>query len=233
MANIESNAGDRYLRFLLVMVVAVGFAMVVAVCLYRFQFGGDFAESSDKWSDFGGYVGGIFGPLVSFVTLLAVLKTVYMQRELLDAQKSEFEHMNALQQQTFESQLNQMTNAASDARVLQVSAAQDTAIKVVDQHISIYERVWDRHNESAYRFRDDEAQRSPLPDDQEFLDDILSHRNEARIAIDMLVQLSIELAVGDFRTPHLVRKSLALGLDKIRIDIKARRENNDDQVELG
>lgn len=233
MAKIKSDADDRYLRFSLFMVFAVGLAVIVAVCLYRSQFGGDFSGSSDKWSDFGGYVGGIFGPLVSFVTLLAVLKTVYIQRELLDAQKSEFEHMNALQQQTFESQLNQMTSAASDARALQVSAAQDTAIRVVDQHISIYEKVWDRHNESAYRFRDDEAQRSPLPDDQEFLDDILLHRNEARIAIDMLMQLSTELAISDFRTPHLVRKSLALGLDKIRNDLKARLENNDDQIELG
>lgn len=233
MTGAETLTRDRFISFLLYSVAGVVIAIIIAVCLYRSKFGGELAAASAEWSNFGGYIGGIFGPLVSFVTLLAVLKTVFMQRELLDAQKSEFELMNALQQQTFDSQLNQMTKAASDARILQVSAAQDTAIKVVDQHISIYERVWDRHNDSAYRFRDDEAQRSPLPDDQEFLDDILLHRNEARIAIDMLVQLSIELAVTDFRTPHLVRKSLALGLDKIRTDIKARRENNDDQVELG
>ena len=219
MVDPERNKRDRYLEFLLISVFAVTLAVVVAVHLYRSKFGGGLAITSSEWSNFGGYIGGIFGPLVSSVTLLAVLKTVYMQRELLDVQKTEFKHMNALQQQTFDTQLNQMTRAASDAKALQVSAAQDTAIKVVDQHISIYERVWDRQNESAYRFNQDESQRSSLPGDEAFLDSILRHRDVARSVIDQLVHLSVELAVTEFQTVHHVRKSLALGLERIRTNI--------------
>ncbi|SDT98113.1 hypothetical protein [Pseudomonas yamanorum] len=234
MINTDRSIQDRYLGFLLFSVFAVTLALVIAVVLYRSKFGGGLSITSGEWSNFGGYIGGIFGPLVSFVTLLAVLKTVYMQRELLEVQKAEFKSMNVLQQQTFDTQLNQMTKAASDARVLQVSAAQDTAIKVVDQHISIYERVWDRQNESAYRFDRDEGHRSSLPGDEAFFDSILRHRDEARFAIDQLARLSVELAVTEFRNVHDVRKSLALGLDRIRTSIlSGHNDESDKRPEVG
>ena len=231
MSETTSRPADRSLNYLVFVIVAVVLAMLVAVFLYRSKFGGELAVTSDEWSNFGGYIGGVLGPLVSFVTLLAVLKTVYMQRELLDAQKDEFVRMNALQQQTFDTQLNQMTKAASDARILQVSAAQDTAIKVVDQQISIYERVWDRHNESAYRFEQDESQRSSLPGDEAFFESILQHRDEARIAINQLMQLSVNLAVSDFRSVHQVRKCLAMGLDSIRTNIISQRDESESEQE--
>lgn len=223
MSETKQGAGDKSLNYLVAVIVAVILAVFVAVYLYRSTFGPELAGTSGEWSNFGSYIGGVFGPLISFVTLLAVLKTVYMQRELLDAQKEEFTRMNALQQQTFDTQLNQMTKAASDSRILQVSAAQDTAIKVVDQHISIYERVWDRHNESAYRFNRDESHRSSLPGDEVFFENILQHRDEARIAIDELMRLSVNLAVSEFHSVHQVRKCLALGLDSIRTTIISQR----------
>ncbi|NMY81639.1 hypothetical protein HBO01_23450 [Pseudomonas rhodesiae] len=224
MSKAKQGAGDKSLKYLVAVIGAVILAVFVAVYLYRSTFGPELSVRSVEWSNFGSYIGGVFGPMISFVTLLAVLKTVYMQRELLDAQKEEFARMNALQQQTFDTQLSQMTKAASDARILQVSAAQDTAIKVVDQHISIYERVWDRHNESAYRFNRDECHRSSLPSDEVFFESILRHRDEARIAIDELMRLSVNLAVSEFRNVHQVRKSLALGLDSIRTTIISGRD---------
>lgn len=231
MANTVRSSRDRYLGFLLFSVLCLTLSVVVAVLLYRSKFGGGLSLISSEWSNFGAYIGGIFGPLVSFVTLLAVLKTVYMQRELLDVQKDEFKSMNALQQQTFDSQSSQMIRAASDAEALQVSAAQDTAIKVVDQHISIYERVWDRQNESAYRYSRDGLKQSLLPDDEAFLDSILHHRDVARSAIDQLVHLSVELAVTEFQTVHQVRKSLDLGLKRIRTKI-LDEQHIDDQGSL-
>lgn len=197
-------------------------SLVIAVALYSFKFRGGLSDNSTDWSNFGSYMGGIFGPLVSFVTLLAVLKTVYLQRELLDAQGEEFNRMNILQQQTFEATLNQMANAASDARKLQVSAAQDTAIKVIDQHVSGYERNWDRHNEAAYRFNSSERSRAVAEDDEDFLQSILLHRDYTRQAIDQLVDLSIFISVTDFRTVHDVKTQLALGLARITNDFKDR-----------
>lgn len=124
MTKIESFKKDPSLRYLGFSVVIVCLAMIIAVLLYRHKFGGDLAVSSEEWSNFGGYVGGIFGPLISFVTLLAVLKTVYMQRELLDAQQKEF---NLL----MDKQDEQLVHAKSEANRTKVQAYQATLLNAL------------------------------------------------------------------------------------------------------
>jgi hypothetical protein len=202
--------------------VSILISLAIAIWVYRLKFGGVLSNNSADWSNFGSYMGGIFGPLVSFVTLLAVLKTVYLQRELLDTQSKEFDRMNQLQQQTFDASLNQMTSAASDARKLQVSASQDTAIKVIDQHLSIFDRSLTRQNEILYKLMD--THNSDLSDEgriarKDIFDNAIRRKNKASSTIDRLAELSTAMAVTDYRTSDQVRKELLSGLDKIKNDI--------------
>ena len=79
--------------FSLFLVVVVIVSVVLAVVLYRQSFGSGLSLEPNNWSAFGGYMGGVFGPLISFLTLLAILKTIRLQKELLDTQRTEFEAM--------------------------------------------------------------------------------------------------------------------------------------------
>ncbi len=107
--------------FSIFLVAAVAVALLVAVVVYRISFSGDLSVSSNDWSAFGSYIGGIFSPLISFLTLLAILKTIGLQKKLLETQRHEFDAMQALQVRTLDSQLAQIkrSNFDADRRVVE------------------------------------------------------------------------------------------------------------------
>ena len=57
--------------------------LVGSVTLY-FGRGGVLPSSPEDWANFGTYAGGIAGPLLSFVALIAIVRTMQLQRETLD-----------------------------------------------------------------------------------------------------------------------------------------------------
>ncbi|WP_420170419.1 hypothetical protein ACN99C_17915 [Pseudomonas alloputida] len=107
--------------FSIFLVAVVAVSVVIAVVVYRSSFGAGLSVKPDSWSAFGSYIGGVFGPLISFLTLLAILKTIGLQKELLDTQRTEFEAMQALQMKAIDAQLTQMqqANNESERRVLE------------------------------------------------------------------------------------------------------------------
>lgn len=133
---------------------AIVVGAVGALLFYRQMFDGYFSSESADWSNFGSYIGGLLGPAISFVTLLAVLKTVYLQRELLDAQGAEFERMHTLQQDTFKSQQLQMALAHEQAKSDEVERSRVATLAMVDRWISFVERKLDRSTEGLNRVGD-------------------------------------------------------------------------------
>lgn len=107
--------------FSLSLVLTVLFFVIASARIYTQVFDGALSHEPNSWSAFGSFFGGLFGPLISFLTLLAILKTIQLQRELLDTQRAEFEAMQGLQARTLESQLAQIdrANVEADRRVLE------------------------------------------------------------------------------------------------------------------
>ncbi|WP_169857673.1 hypothetical protein [Pseudomonas mandelii] len=103
------------------LVAVVVLSVVVSLITYMSVFDAGLSSKADSWSAFGSYIGGLFGPLISFLTLLAILKTIALQKELLDTQRHEFDEMQRLQTKTLDSQLAQIgrANAESDRRVVE------------------------------------------------------------------------------------------------------------------
>jgi hypothetical protein len=125
--------------FLLVCIVFV--CAFFASYYYWTVFGSQLSPNSSDWSAFGSYFGGVFGPLISFCTLLAVLKTVYLQRELLDAQKREFKVLHDLQADTLEAQSKQLGLATSDSNKSEVQAYKSSQINLLEMFIEHRLRV--------------------------------------------------------------------------------------------
>lgn len=63
-------------------IAAVVFAVFVC-SLYFYIFSGEFSSSQSDWGDFGSYIGGTVGALFASLSFLALLYTVYLQREEL------------------------------------------------------------------------------------------------------------------------------------------------------
>lgn len=76
-----------------------GALVLVATIAVYFGYGGRPPGSAEQWADFGTYVGGIAGPLLSFVALIAVARTMHLQRaalELDQAQRLADQHLRWL-----------------------------------------------------------------------------------------------------------------------------------------
>lgn len=127
---------DRSLRGGLICLFVLLCAVVIT---YLSVFNNGFSHSPDNWSAFGAFFGGLIGPAVSLVTLLAVLKTVYLQKELLDTQRAEFAAMQLLQQATFESQSAQIAAAKLVSERDYFDRVRISCLQMIDRQILLHE----------------------------------------------------------------------------------------------
>lgn len=200
------------LLFLSCAAIVVG--TIAAVLVYRQIFNGDFSTESGDWSDFGSYVGGLLGPFVSFVTLLAVLKTVYLQRELLDAQGAEFERMHLLQQETFRSQQLQMTLAVEQAKSEGVERSRVATLAMVDRWINIVERKLDRSTEGLNRIGDWTSSGSGHVT-KEQAQKLADNNTQLRGVVLELMGLSERISLSDYETAKEIQEFYHKEVNKI------------------
>lgn len=188
--------------FASVFVVLAAFAL--AIYFYRDRFGGGFSSTSADWSNFGSYIGGVLGPLVSFVTLLAVLKTVYLQRELLDTQRAEFKSMQVLQRETFESQQKQIAQAAEVAKLDQYDRVVEHLLSMVDRHSSMYEGMVSRATQGAHTLLEWSLKGQPVKEEQMRI--VYKEIEENKATVSKLACLSVDLSMKRFDTIDELRE---------------------------
>lgn len=89
----------------------IGMAVAIAViAIYAWQFSGPLAKDTEKWGQFGDYVGGLLNPTFSLLALLALLATLGLQvrelrlsvKELRNSAEALTKQNETLRQQTFE-----------------------------------------------------------------------------------------------------------------------------------
>lgn len=206
MTQNQQSVKDWSLALLLIAVVAVVLAIVLAVGLYRFTFDGGLATTSIEWSNFGGYIGGVFGPLVSFVTLLAVLKTVYMQRELLDVQKHEFNELLKFQQLESRKQDEQLLLAKSEANRSKIQAYQTTVLNLIESFSNEFRL------DSSEMFAAAEKASANTLSILQGLNEEAKYRqrcDKAREIVAALKLLALELSIAEFSDVNEVRDKFA------------------------
>ncbi|PRN02183.1 hypothetical protein A0O30_23530 [Pseudomonas sp. LLC-1] len=175
-----------------------------AIGLYRFKMSGELSIVPSDWATFGSYVGGVLGPLVSFVTLIAVIKTVYLQRDLLESQRSELKRMVKLQNDTFVAQKSQSESLAAEALRSMVAKYQDTILRLIDQQLSIQQRVVD--------LMDLEEQKTASNRDLSWEartkaeKNITERRVKALKIVDGLSKLSMEVAIAEYGSVSELRE---------------------------
>jgi len=83
--------------FLILLITIPAIIAGLPVFYYLDTFPGDFSVVQAHWGSFGSYFGGIVSPILSLLSLFAVVLTVTLQKKLLDAQRSDFSALNKLQ----------------------------------------------------------------------------------------------------------------------------------------
>lgn len=57
----------------------VFFILIAPVATYALQFGIGFWEKPEEWSDLGGYIGGVYTPILTILTLSVLCVQIYLQ----------------------------------------------------------------------------------------------------------------------------------------------------------
>ncbi|MBC3345389.1 hypothetical protein HU811_01915 [Pseudomonas sp. SWRI196] len=213
MSGNVSKAFRAIGSFWFISMLSILIAFVFAIYFYRLRFGGGLSSNSSDWSNFGSYIGGVFGPLVSFVTLLAVLKTVYLQRELLDTQRDEFSAMQALQRDTFHSQQKQLKQAAEATSQDQYHRVLEHLLGMVDRHSASYGNIVNRVSQGLETLANWKFEGRPVSDEH-FI--ILRNKNiRHNKTLESLALLSVDLSLNDFGTMAEMREHYRIEMHKI------------------
>jgi hypothetical protein len=206
------DSAKRLWSFWFFIVALCALGICIAIYAYRLKFGGGLSSEASDWSAFGSYSGGVFGPLILFLTLLAVLKTVYLQRELLDNQVAEFIKLDAHQQWAAKKQDLQLEMAKSELELTKAQAYLSTQLQFIETLRDHYRREADGLSEAIKLILDNGGYNNKR---QELAEPILANKQEAEQKMSELVGLSLELSMLDFSTVTEIRKACSVKLLKI------------------
>lgn len=200
--------------FSILLVAVVVVAVVSAVAVYRSAFGAGLSLNPDRWSAFGSYVGGVFGPLISFLTLLAILKTIGLQRDLLETQRSEFETMQALQVKAVEAQLSQIKSSEVDAARRLIEETRINALQALDRYMDGLRSEYDhkKNNVNSIYGLALEGKASVQADD------LVRMMNKLKEYEKMLAAMTIlygDICFGEFKGADELRKAFQKGVTEI------------------
>lgn len=185
--------------FFSIFVVVLGIS--AAVIQYRSSFSGGLATESIEFANFGAYIGGIFGPLVSFLTLLAVLKTVYLQRDLLDTQKEEFRSLMALQGEAALKQDQQITLAKVESERARVESYQTTILNVIESFGDQFRREADGMADTIHKIIGTGIDARNMKN----IDLLMEKKKFKEEKIQDLLLLAFEVSVKDFESIKDIR----------------------------
>lgn len=190
--------------FLLVCIVFV--SAFFASYYYWKIFGSQLSSNASDWSAFGSYFGGVFGPLISFCTLLAVLKTVYLQRELLDAQREEFRALNKLQSETLTAQSEQLNLGKTESKYAEIQAYQTSQINLLEMFIEHRRRIVDSLEVHISSTKNSEI---PIGQKTATLSNLQARKVKANNAANDLLILAFEISVTQFSEVSKIKALLA------------------------
>jgi hypothetical protein len=194
-------------------VAGILISFLIAISFYRYAFPGALSLSPNDWSDLGSFFGGIFGPLVAFITLIALLKTIRLQRKLLTTQQNEFSKLFDLQHTTYITQLEQLKQAELLASTNYISSYQSTSLRMLEQQIILNQSIIERCTKTSYDIIDRLVLQKPGAT-QGQIDQLLVQKEQSERTINELSQLAIKLSIQEYKSFDILKKDVAEGLLK-------------------
>ncbi len=138
MRSNNSYLDNLIYLFILIVLCCAG----IAIFYYRSIFSGDLSKDAQSWGAFGSYIGGVIGPVVSFITLIAIVRTIQIQRLLLKTQQEEFSNVLTVQN-------SQLELAKTVSEQEQIASYKSTILNMVSQQITYYENISNQSEKAA------------------------------------------------------------------------------------
>ncbi|WP_460060104.1 hypothetical protein [Pseudomonas sp. H2_H09] len=196
---VKTNNKSQF-DFLVYVGLAIIFVLLGSLLYFYFNiFDGDVSRKPDSWSAFGSFFGGVFGPVISLVTLFALLRTIQLQKELLTTQSLEFEALSSLQSEQLSA------TKLSDYKTHQ--------LQLLHQQVSMFEQMQDRYTKEGGRIMTTISEFHGTKSLALSELDVAIRTTED--AINMLIKLSIKVSLSTYDTIEQVRHEVSQGLESI------------------
>ncbi|KAI2693104.1 hypothetical protein [Pseudomonas sp. TNT3] len=154
---------------------------LIAAGFYFSVFNNGLSPKSDNWSDFGSFVGGLLGPAISIVTLLALLRTIDLQ-------------------------LDQSAHFVADGAKARLAEYKASQLQLLDQQILMYERMIDRYNIEAERvFNIRRETGNTKGNELKDLDDGIQQTEQE---VGKLIRLSVDVSLSSFDSIEQLRMKM-------------------------
>jgi len=184
--------------------------LMVSIYYYKETFSGGISNVSADWSALGSFIGGVFAPAVSFVTLVAIIITIRLQKKFLENQFVEFSRLYDLQVHTFEKQVSQLDSAKDAHEYEKINSYKQTILSVIDQQIDVHQKIIDRCTSSSEYLIEKKLSHTQI-DLGNKLEEVLERKEEYEQRLNYLVNLSISIAVSKYKTVSEVDRAFAEG----------------------
>ncbi|MBT0626093.1 hypothetical protein KIH32_19440 [Pseudomonas fluorescens] len=184
----DSRSLTRWGRPLQVGLVALFIFFALVVFFYLSKFNNGLSPKSDIWGNFGSFIGGVLGPAISLVTLLALLRTIDLQ-------------------------LDQGAHFQAEGVSARLAEYKNSQLQLLDQQILMFERMIDRYDIEGERiFNLPKLQGATRADDLKQVD---KNIDEAEEQVGKLIKLSVRVSLSDFSSVEELRSLIREELNAI------------------
>ncbi|UVL26201.1 hypothetical protein [Pseudomonas donghuensis] len=141
------------------------------------------------------------------MTLFAILITIDLQKKMLKTQQHEFHELSALQTLSHQAQVDQ-------ANFSKISDYKSHQMQLLDQQITMFERMLDRYNIEAERVF--ELGRKTGVSRVDKLEEMDRNIQDTELCVGRLIQLSVEVSLREFQSTEQIRDLVRCTLEDVQ-----------------
>ncbi len=138
---IDSMTPIKLAKYFLWMISVVIVCMVVIFGRYYFNFNGDLSTDRTVWGTFGDYIGGTLNPILSFLSLIALLTTIVLQSKELELTRNELELTRDELKRSASAQEDTKKILDKQSETLARQQFESTFFSMLDQHNKVLESL--------------------------------------------------------------------------------------------
>lgn len=138
---IESITPTKLAKYFVWMVLVVFLFIAGILGRYLTHFDGDLSLENGDWGTFGDYLGGTLNPILSFLSLIALLTTIVLQSKELELTRNELELTRDELKRSAEAQEATKDVLYKQSETLKKQQFESTFFSLLDQHNKVLESL--------------------------------------------------------------------------------------------
>ncbi|MBN2414020.1 hypothetical protein JXQ31_20260, partial [candidate division KSB1 bacterium] len=137
----EKTKRKTILIFICIVIIFSVVALSITLVLYATKFNAGLADDQVIWSYFGDYLGGVLGPVFTFLTIIILVVTLYYQREELELTRQELHNSTEQQKRSATALETQMESLKLQNQVIYEQTFDTTFFNLLNNLSDYYENL--------------------------------------------------------------------------------------------